>query len=140
MGAQLPKSGMFGPPCIDHVSAFADMVEPLTRCLPIIKICVPAPRESWRCVWCDRCVQSGVDLLWCWCRFLLCVLHGGAYCESSSSPPPAPSTVPECAEALQRLCKGAKGASKGNCFVCISTHQSKLQQTGCIESDFDAFC
>ena len=32
-GSVLPKEGMMGPPCIDHVSAFADMVEPATRFL-----------------------------------------------------------------------------------------------------------
>eukprot|EP01047_Picozoa_sp_COSAG01_P001408 COSAG01_NODE_32_length_35644_cov_22.273738_12_plen_1613_part_00 len=60
-----------------------------------------------------------------------------------ASPPPSPpsqSTVPECAEALQQLCQGAKRASTGNCFLCTSTHTSQLQRVGCIGSDFDRFC
>lgn len=74
-------------------------------------------------------------------------LHGqrvpcSVWCLQTPSPySSSPLSSSQCSGAtLERLCGRAQKASRGDCFSCCGSHQRQLQQAGCAQADFDAFC
>ena len=86
----------------------------------------------------DGCYCSNADpslCTGCTCQQGTAGGQQGFYCDSERS-----NSTGTCDTVLQGLCGGAKGSSKGDCFICCGSHQQALQAAGCDSQDFARFC